>query len=135
MRHWEQAKKPRARIEIIPMIDVMMFLLVFFVLISINVIPALGVKTTLPTSSQVQDLKTVINAIVTLGKDGELQVNGKETSLAQLPAVIHSMERPDSKVTVIVNGDKTVEMQRLLEVMDALKEGGFDGFSIAAKKK
>ena len=135
MRHWEQAKKPRARIEIIPMIDVMMFLLVFFVLISINVIPALGVKTTLPTSSQVQDLKTVINAIVTLGKDQELQLNGKPVSLDQLSPAIHKMERADAKVNVIVNGDKSVDMQRLLDVMDALKEGGFDAMSIAAKKK
>lgn len=137
MRHWEQAKKPRARIEIIPMIDVMMFLLVFFVLISINVIPALGVKTSLPTSSQTQDLQTVITATVTLGKDGELQLNGQATSLDQLATGIHALEKskPGAKVTVVVNGDKSVDMQRLLDVMDALKEGGFDSMSIAAKKK
>ena len=50
MRRWDDGDSARARIEIIPMIDVMMFLLVFFVLISINVIPALGLKTTLPNS-------------------------------------------------------------------------------------
>jgi biopolymer transport protein ExbD len=137
MRHWEQSKKPRARIEIIPMIDVMMFLLVFFVLISINVIPALGVKTTLPTSSQTQDLQSAITATVTLGKDGELQMNGQATPLDQLAGAIHSLERtkPGAKLTIIVNGDKSVDMQRLLDVMDALKEGGFDSMSIAAKKK
>ena len=42
MRSWPEKKERRARIEIIPMIDVMMFLLVFFVLISLNVLPALG---------------------------------------------------------------------------------------------
>ena len=47
MRRWHQDKKARVRIEIIPMIDVMMFLLVFFVLISIDVIHAFGVKTRL----------------------------------------------------------------------------------------
>lgn len=137
MRHWEQAKKPRARIEIIPMIDVMMFLLVFFVLISINVIPALGVKTTLPTSSQTQDLQTVVTATITLGKDGEMQLNGQPTTLETLAEGIHALERakPGSKVTVIVNGDKTVDMQRLLDVMDAVKEGGFDSLSLASKKK
>lgn len=137
MRHWEQAKKPRARIEIIPMIDVMMFLLVFFVLISINVIPALGVKTSLPTSSQTQDLQTVITATVTLGKDGELQLNGQPAALETLAQSIHALERtkPGAKVTVVVNGDKSVDMQRLLDVMDALKDGGFDSMSIAAKKK
>ncbi len=117
------------------MIDVMMFLLVFFVLISINVIPALGVKTVLPTSEQSQDIKSVVNALVTLGKNEELQVNGKSVALAQLAASIHSLERPDNKVAVIINSDKGVEVQRLIDVMDALKANGFASFSIASKKK
>lgn len=40
MRTWDEPKKRKAHIELIPMIDVMMFLLVFFVLVSLNVIPA-----------------------------------------------------------------------------------------------
>ena len=135
MRHWQIPKKPKARIEIIPMIDVMMFLLVFFVLISINVIPALGVKTTLPTSEQSQDIKSVVNALVTLGKNDELQLNGKAIALEQLAPSIHALERPDNKVAVIVNSDKGVEVQRLIDVMDALKGNGFASFSIASKKK
>ena len=135
MRHWQVPKKPKARIEIIPMIDVMMFLLVFFVLISINVIPALGVRTVLPTSEQAQDIKSVVNALVTLGKNDELQVNGKSVTLAQLAPTIHAFERPDNKVAVIINSDKGVEVQRLIDVMDALKVNGFASFSIASKKK
>ena len=135
MRHWQAAKKSKARIEIIPMIDVMMFLLVFFVLISINVIPALGVKTVLPSSSQSQDIKSIVNALVTLGKNDELQLNGRTIALDQLAAAIHAFERPDNKVAVIVNSDKGVEVQRLIDVMDALKSNGFESFSIASKKK
>ena len=135
MRHWQIPKKPKARIEIIPMIDVMMFLLVFFVLISINVIPALGVKTVLPTSEQSQDIKSVVNALVTLGKNDELQLNGKTIALDQLAPSIHALERPDNKVAVIVNSDKGVEVQRLIDVMDALKGNGFASFSIASKTK
>ena len=135
MRHWQIPKKAKARIEIIPMIDVMMFLLVFFVLISINVIPALGVKTVLPSSEQSQDIKSVVNALVTLGKNDELQLNGKTIALEQLAPSIHALERPDNKVAVIVNSDKGVEVQRLIDVMDALKGNGFASFSIASKKK
>lgn len=51
MRTWDEPKKRKAHIELIPMIDVMMFLLVFFVLVSLNVIPALGMKTQLPSAS------------------------------------------------------------------------------------
>jgi biopolymer transport protein ExbD len=135
MRHWQTPRKPKARIEIIPMIDVMMFLLVFFVLISINVIPALGVKTTLPSSAQSQDIKSVVNALVTMGKDDELQLNGKAIELGSLASAIHALEKPDNKVAVIVNSDKGVEVQRLIDVMDELKGNGFASFSIASKKK
>ena len=45
MRTGGRQQKAKARIEIIPMIDVLMFLRAFFVLISINVIPALGTCT------------------------------------------------------------------------------------------
>ena len=135
MRSWGQQKKAKARIEIIPMIDVMMFLLVFFVLISINVIPALGVKTKLPTSSQSQDLKSVKNSIVTLAKSGDVQLDGKPVQVEELAGRIRAQATPQQKVNVIVNGDAGVEMQRLIDVMDALKEGGLDSISIAAKKK
>jgi biopolymer transport protein ExbD len=64
MRNWSRAPKRKGRIEIIPMIDVMMFLLVFFVLISVNVIPALGIKTQLPNSSQAQSLTTPVKQVV-----------------------------------------------------------------------
>jgi biopolymer transport protein ExbD len=135
MRSWGEKKAAKARIEIIPMIDVMMFLLVFFVLISINVIPALGVKTKLPSSSQSQDLKSVKNAIVTLAKSGGVQLDGKTVEVAELAGRIKAQATPQQKVNVIVNGDAGVEMQRLIDVMDALKEGGLDSISIAAKKK
>ena len=85
MRHWQQTQRKKARIEIIPMIDVMMFLLVFFVLISVNVIPALGIKTQQPSSSQVQQLKTKdVQVVVTLGKEDTIQVDGKNIQLKEL---------------------------------------------------
>ena len=52
-----------------------------------------------------------------------------------MAASIHSLERPDNKVAVIINSDKGVEVQRLIDVMDALKANGFASFSIASKKK
>ena len=66
MRRWDEPENKKARIEIIPMIDVMMFLLVFFVLLSLNVIPALGVKTALPSSSVAKDLQTQNIARITI---------------------------------------------------------------------
>ena len=89
MRQWQQSPRKKARIEIIPMIDVMMFLLVFFVLISVNVIPALGIKTQQPNSSQAQNLKTPDKqVVVTLGREGLIQLDGQTVELDRLVSTI-----------------------------------------------
>jgi biopolymer transport protein ExbD len=135
MRRWTEETPRKARIEIIPMIDVMMFLLVFFVLISINVIPALGIKISLPKSSQAQEDKSVKNAVITLAKTGEIQLEGALVTLDDLKPRLQALQKPDQSLNIIINGDEAVPMQRLVEVMDALKDSGFDSISIAAKKK
>lgn len=135
MRNWDNQARRKARVELIPMIDVMMFLLAFFVLISINVIPATGLKTKLPGSSQTQDMNLVKPAIVSLGKGGEIQLDGQAVPLEALAAKIRSSMQADRKRQVVINGDREVELQRLIEIVDALKAGGVDGFAIAAKKK
>jgi len=135
MRRWHQDKKTRARIEIIPMIDVMLFLLVFFVLISINVIPAFGVKTRLPLSSSAETNAERYSAIISLGRDGELQLDGSEVAADELVPRLVAIKKSHPQVSVIINGDQTVELQRLIDVMDRLKAAGFSAMSIAAKKR
>jgi biopolymer transport protein ExbD len=136
MRNWSRAPRKKGRIEIIPMIDVMMFLLVFFVLISVNVIPALGIKTQLPNSSQSQSLKTPTKQIVvTLGKGGELMVEGKPYALDSVSAAIKAASRGAEKVAIILNSDQGVDVQQLVDVMDELKAKGWDSMSLAARRK
>jgi biopolymer transport protein ExbD len=135
MRTWSDAPRRRSRIEIIPMIDVMMFLLAFFVLISVNVIPAMGLKTALPKSSQAQENKSRKNAIITLAKTGELQLDGKAVTIGDLRRTLRALQSPEEKLFVIINGDQSTELQLLIDVMDALKASGFEAVSIATKKR
>ncbi|MDR3436871.1 biopolymer transporter ExbD [Telmatospirillum sp.] len=137
MRRWDDASQPKARIEIIPMIDVMMFLLVFFVLISQNVIPALGVKTKLPEASQSDDLRSATKrAVVTIAADGLLQLEGKQVTLAELPARLKLMQQDaQGRLVIVINGDEASTLQQLIGVMDTLKGHGFEALSIATKKK
>ena len=134
MRSWEEPKKQRLHIEIIPMIDVMMFLLAFFVLISLNVIPALGIKTQLPGAAHAQQLKPQNKAIITLGLAERLQLDGKDLNQSDLVAQLKAMENPDEKMVIILNSDAGVEVARLVSVMDVLKGSGFSSVSIATRK-
>ena len=118
------------------MIDVMMFLLVFFVLVSINVIPALGLKTNLPQSSQAKDESPPLRVVVTLPKGEGIQVDGNNVGLGNLADKLEAKRvASGKKLSVLINGDESVELQRLIDVMDVLKERGFDSLSIAARKR
>jgi biopolymer transport protein ExbD len=136
MRQWQQTQRKKARIEIIPMIDVMMFLLVFFVLISVNVIPALGIKTQQPNSSQVQQLRTKdVQVVVTLGKENVIQVDGKDVELKDLSAAVKRKAGTADQIAVIVNSDKGAEVQTLVDVMDEIKKSGLGKVSLAARER
>ncbi|MFJ5447311.1 ExbD/TolR family protein [Pectobacterium carotovorum] len=133
MRNWNEPKKQKAHIDLVPMIDVMMFLLVFFVLISMNVIPALGLKTQLPAAGSVQQLKPQKKAIITLGAQDHLELDGQPMALSDLVTTLQQQQQ-DQQTTIIINSDKSVEVERLVAVMDTLRQGGFSSISIATRK-
>jgi biopolymer transport protein ExbD len=136
MRHFPNTQRKRSRIELIPMIDVMMFLLVFFVLISINVIPALGLKTKIPLSSTAQVEIPPTRMVVTLDSSGQMELDGvAQGSLEQLTRSLVQAQKTHERLVVIVNGENDVPLQRLVDVMDALKTAHIDTMTIAAKKR
>ncbi|KFX05917.1 biopolymer transporter ExbD [Pectobacterium betavasculorum] len=133
MRNWNEPKKQKAHIDLVPMIDVMMFLLVFFVLISMNVIPALGLKTQLPAAGSAQQLKPQKKAIITLGAQDQLELDGQPMALSDLINTLQQQQQ-GQQTTIIINSDKSVEVERLVAVMDTLRQGGFSSISIATRK-
>jgi biopolymer transport protein ExbD len=134
MRKWDDGPRKQARIEIIPMIDVMMFLLVFFVLISIHVLPALGLKVALPHSSVAMKLDEVRRVTVTLTADGGIYLDGNPTTVADLPDQLRNLS-VHSKVAVIIAGDEHSQLQLLVDVLGALQRSGITATSITTKAK
>ncbi|VVE56983.1 ExbD/TolR family protein [Pandoraea anhela] len=135
MIHFEDSPKRHARIEIIPMIDVMMFLLVFFVLLSINVIPSRGLSTTLPQSSSAAQLNPDKPIVVTIARDGALQVDGNDTTLEMLGARVKEKASDPAKAQVTLKTDEGTMMQHVIDVMDALKAASVSKISIATRAK
>lgn len=130
----ETTKRQKARIELIPMIDVMMFLLVFFVLISINVIPGFGLGVNLPSAanSTVQHAKKTI--ILSIKKDGQIFVGDQPVQIDELHPSIKQQLKTDETPILIINGDSSVEYRYFVQTLDALKGAGYTAISIATKK-
>lgn len=134
MLNFDDEPRRRVQIEIIPMIDVMMFLLVFFVMISLNVIPITGLKTQLPQASQAEPMEPAKHLVITLAEDGHIEIEGRPYSMAELPAVIQAQSAANPKLNVIVNGDRNARIDGLVRIMDMVRRSGIQQVSIAAKK-
>ncbi len=135
MRSWPERRERHARIEIIPMIDVMMFLLVFFVLISINVLPALGLKVALPHAKAPDKITDIRKVTLLIGRDGRVVMDGQAVSVGELPARLKAMESPHVKLAVVIASDRNAVVQMLVDVLDALKAADVPAASIMSKAK
>jgi biopolymer transport protein ExbD len=135
MIHFEEPARRHVRVEIVPMIDVMMFLLVFFVLLSINVIPSRGLRADLPQSNAPSKTEPKPPVIVTLAHDGSLQVGETPVTTAAVASEIHHQAHGESDPNVVVKGDSGASVQQMVDVMDALRVGGIARVSIATRAK
>ncbi len=128
MRYFTQR---RARIEIIPMIDIMLFLLVFFIMFSLRMIPASGHVTKLPSSSSAVQIPAP-KLLVELESANNLYVEGKKITLPQLTELLK--QRNAEKTAVTLAGSDRVSLQDVLHVIDAVKAGGATQIALAAHK-
>jgi biopolymer transport protein ExbD len=112
------------------MIDIMMFLLVFFVVLSVNMIAGTGVDMNLPGSKTTEDIE---EATITVGvkKDNQFIVDGETISGENLTAKLLELKE-NRKVAVIIAGDKDVELETLINVMDSVRGAGINSVGIAA---
>jgi biopolymer transport protein ExbD len=128
MRYFEPR---RGRIEIIPMIDVMLFLLVFFIIVTLQMIPDAGVSLQLPVSSQTAALphpKFTVNVL----PDGSIKVKGTDVTTEQLTAMFVADGDP-AKTELTIATDKSTPFQHFMSVIDAARKAGVTDIGIAAQ--
>jgi biopolymer transport protein ExbD len=127
-----QRPSKRARIEIIPMIDVIFFLLVFFMVSSLAMTKINSMPVSLPkTSSSPESLKQKV--ILTIKKTGDLYINQAPTSLEALGAQLAYEMRNDPQGILIVNADESTEYGLVVRAMDQAREIGVRKFALATK--
>ncbi|MDE2604878.1 MAG: biopolymer transporter ExbD [Burkholderiales bacterium] len=128
MKYFETKK---ARIEIIPMIDIMFFLLVFFIMVTLHMIPNAGLAARLPTSSTAQAMP---KPQITLGVDkaGLIHYQQQTLSAGQLTLMLRARPQPD-QLQVTIAGDRDTSLQQLMRVMDACRAAGVTKVGLAAQ--
>lgn len=113
-----------ARVEMLPLIDVMFLLLVAFVYSVTAMVRSEAIPVDLPrlTTSASQDLSSVL--VVTVQSSGKVYAGGGEVDAAGLTARIESLREGDPDLSVLVNADADARHRDVAAVLDRLRACG-----------
>jgi biopolymer transport protein ExbD len=117
-----------ADINVTPLVDIMLVLLIIFMLTA-NLIAKQAIEVELPRASQSTSVNPTTLAI-TLTHDGALYLNGKATTPAGLREAVRAAVAADAKTQAIIAGDKAVSHGRVVWVLDVVKSLGVASFAI-----
>ena len=132
LRDPRQFEKPE--IIIIPMIDIMFFLLVFFMISTMSMVDLKTVDVNMPKAKNMETNLSV-TYLVTLKKDGSLWLEDKPITQDDLLRRAQVEQSKNSRFAVAIRADETVDYGTLMQLMDALKGAGISRFALAADKK
>ncbi len=130
----EEPEQEKEEIQIIPMIDIMLFLLTFFILYTLNVFPMLFQNLKLPTSSTLETTQLKEPLKVYISKDGDVETENVGKGIQALRSYLQGITQKDQLVVVIV-ADRDAKAQHLMNVIDVLKEEGISRIAIAGEKR
>jgi biopolymer transport protein ExbD len=124
-----EAKK--ARVEMLPLIDVVFLLLVFFIYAMVSMVVHRGLKVDLPSAGTAAIEKNDYISI-TIDAENQLFLNGEASEAESLAARVLRL-RGAQKKPVFIEGDTKADLGLAIELLDDLKNAGIEEVSFSCK--
>ena len=129
----------RARIEIIPLIDIIFFLLATFIMVSLSMTKNQGVQVALPMAGSAASLgdQSEVEKAVTLSvtDKGDVFYNKEKITIAQLPMKLQTLKSTTKEPKVIINSDAGADFKHVVSVLDEVRKIGIAKVGINTDKK
>ena len=115
-----------ARIEIVPLIDIMFFLLAAFMLVSISMVNMKSVKVNLPTATQAsaETQRDFLN--ISVDKTGAMFLDKKLVAQNELAATLASLRATNAALRVFISGDKEAKHGEIIRALDIVRGAGIE---------
>lgn len=123
----------QARIEMLPLIDIVFLLLVFFIYAMLSMAVHRGLPVILPTSSTAKIEKHLILS-VTVQTDGTIYLDKERVSLGNLGESLRQRARGEKETGVLLFADRSLPYQRLFRVLDQIRMAGLTRISLQAEE-
>jgi biopolymer transport protein ExbD len=125
----------RTNVELIPLIDVVFQLVVFF-MVSTTFILTPGINLVLPGSDTSEPV-VMTKLVVTVVSDEEIYLNRERYDIISLERRLRMLteEEKGEIKTVVIEGDESVSYSLMIEVLDALRKNGFKGVNLRTREE
>jgi biopolymer transport protein ExbD len=126
----------KAKIEIVPLIDVVFFLLATFVMVSLSMTRNQGMQVQLPTATTAGKQDDSDKAVtLTVMETGEVFFNKDKITMAQLPFRLQSLKSSQKDPKVILNAAAEADFKQVVAVLDETRKIGIAKVGISTEKK
>ena len=117
--------KKHARIEIIPLIDIMFFLLASFMMVSLSQTTMKGMKVNLPTGSsgQTQSKKDYVSFSV--DRDGYIYWDKEKIEYPDVPGKLRGLYQTNPDAKIFIRGDREALHGNVTRLLDQIRSTGF----------
>jgi biopolymer transport protein ExbD len=122
----------KVRIEMLPLIDIVFLLLVFFIYAMLSMAVHRGLPVVLPASSTSKVDKHLVLS-VTVKTDGTIYVDKEQVTLTGLAEFLEKKARGDRQPGVLLFADRNLSYQKLFRVLDQIRSAGISRISLQAE--
>ena len=116
----------RPRIEIIPLIDVIFFLLASFLMVSLSMVKNQGIPVRLPVAATGKPNLADALVTVTVSRQGAFSLNKQAMGLEALRRQLQALQRGDPDLKVILQGDAGSNFGDVVKALDELRKLGIE---------
>jgi biopolymer transport protein ExbD len=115
-----------ARIEIIPLIDIMFFLLASFMLVSLSMVNLKSVKVNLPTAASATNEPKRDFADISVDKAGSAYLDKKLVDDNELIGALTGFQKANPNMRIIISGDAEARHGDVIHVLDLVRLAGIE---------
>jgi len=127
--------KRRARIEIIPLIDIIFFLLATFVMVSLSMVKNRGIQLNLPAASTGTPQEPGDFATISIDAAGNLFFDKQPVDAAQLNNDLKGLMASNAEPRVYIHGDADAAFGKAIAVLDEVRSLGITKVAIETQPK
>ena len=126
-----RSKKPMSNINVTPLVDVMLVLLIVFMITAPML--TVGVQVDLPQTKTNQLNSDADPLIITMNKNREIFIQDTEVSTEDLIPRLKAISKVNSKTRIFVRGDNLLQYGEVIGIMGKIQSAGYEKVALVAK--